>query len=87
MFLVAARLLAVLKKPRRSCRVSPLGGFMKRYFRNYNLIQGQDPHSLWYLDAKQAVLILMNDDDFIWVPFTEGDEAFYEVPEPEELKK
>lgn len=66
----------------RACRVSPFRRFTMRYFRNIEMIQNQDPESLWYLDENTKRLVLVSDDEYIWEPFYENDASFEEIPNP-----
>lgn len=49
-----------------------------QYYRNSIQIDFVDPHSLW--ERKEDNLILVDDDQFLEVPFSETD--FYPIPNP-----
>jgi hypothetical protein len=59
---------------------------MIRYFRNNVPIHDQEVDSLWMLNTTTNTFELVDDDQYIFEPFYENDERFYEVCEPGELK-
>lgn len=53
-----------------------------RYFRNTTIIEGQESESLWSMDSETNRLVLVDEDEYIWTPFFEGDPNFREVKDP-----
>jgi len=46
-----------------------------------------ESNALWRLDAENELLILIDDDQFVTHPFDVTSTKFFEVKEPDELKK
>ena len=52
----------------------------KKYYRNLAEIEGCEPDSLWILQGDK--LVLVDDDQYIWVILDKNADNFYMVPDP-----
>jgi hypothetical protein len=58
-----------------------------RYFRNKFAFKFVEADSLWKLDDLGVLLILVDEDAYVYSKYEEHKEHFYEVEEPEELRR
>jgi len=52
-----------------------------KYYRNKTEVKGCEPESLWKL-SNGSILVLVDDDQYIFVNLDNHPEVFYEVPDP-----